>query len=239
MSNVELLNPKQHQSIRVFATPSATTGGNIHFVPVVADELRALCTEYPVFFMKDENTGQFGLNALLGFQPGENCFLSPDGWRAHYMPLHLRCQPFKVALKSGDKPHQGAVAIDMASPRIVKDTQQHETVESLFNTQGAPTDYLQHITALLSKLMSGIEATQGFIEQLLTHKLITPRALDIKFPDGEQKRFTGFYSLDEQALQALSGKQLEDFHKKGFLQASHLILASGNNLQSLIDKLAR
>jgi len=228
-----LLDIKHHSDIRIVTNRGAEYGENVHFIPVVADEVRALVLAYPICFLKDNNTGQFGLNVITGFEAGENLFLDNNQWRSHYVPLHLRRQPFMVGVtESGAEPTNDntVITIDMDSPRV--NTSQGER---LFDEHGKANRYLDEISDLLSQLMSGNKRTEIFINALVEHDLIEPVQLGITLSGGEQKRFDGLYSINESKLAALTGEALEQFHSKGYMQASYLISASMGHIQKLVE----
>ena len=82
--------------------------------------------------------------------------------------------------------------------------------------------------------MAGIESTKAFIETLSSHDLIEPAQFNITFADGEQKRYEGMYTVNDEKLGQLTGDSLQQLHKRGYLQACHLLLASLGQVQRLI-----
>ena len=235
MASSVILDSKVHQSVRVRTDRGAEFGENMHLVPVIADELPRLLLEYPVCLIKDSETGQFGLHALLGFEPGENLFLDGNHWDAMYVPMHLRRQPFMVGI-AGDEdakptPENTMITIDMGSARI------SETEgERLFDDGGEATQYLQSISELLSSLLPGISVTDVFVKQLADYDLIEPARLDVTFANGEQRNFDGLYTVSDEKLRELDDQKLRDLHDRGYLQASHLLLASIGQVQRLINR---
>ncbi|AEE22851.1 SapC family protein [Paraglaciecola chathamensis] len=233
MAKPVLIDFEQHSKTLIKTGRGAEFGENVHFIPVIADEVRALALAYPLCFLKDNNTGQFGLNVLTGFEAGENLYLQGDQWRTHYVPIHLRRQPFLVGVtEEGAKPTSDntVLTLDMDSARV-----NTEQGEGLFNEQGKPSDYLTQMIDLLGQLMSGNNRTEVFIETLLEHDLIEELQLSITLKDGQQKRFDGLYNINEANLGALSSDNLEAFHKKGYLQACYLIAASTGHIQTLVE----
>lgn len=232
MAQPVLLDYKHHSDTRVITDRGIQFGENVHFIPVIADEVRALAIAYPICFLKDNNNGQFGLNVLTGFEAAENLFLQNNEWRTHYVPIHLRRQPFIVGVtEDGAKPNSDntVLTLDMDSPRVNK-----EQGERLFDDQGKATDYLNEMLDLLGQLMSGNNRTEVFIDALLEHELIEQVQLTITLADGQQKRFDGLYNINETKLKALTGPVLEQFHSKGYLQACYLIATSMGNIQKLV-----
>ena len=82
MADIQALNSNAHRDLRVIVKRGAEFGENTHLVPVVADELRSLVLEYPVIFVKDQESGRFNMCAMLGFEKGENLFLDGEEWDA-------------------------------------------------------------------------------------------------------------------------------------------------------------
>lgn len=235
MANPVALNRDAHQNLRVITSRGARFGENVHIVPVVADELGSLVLDYPVCLVKNQETGQFGLSALLGFEPGENLYLQGDQWDAGYVPLHVRRQPFMLGFSSPDgegrKQENALITIDLDSKRV-----QETEGESLFADDGIPTSYLQNIQNLLAGLMAGNESTKAFIDSLSEHELIEPALLNITFADGEQKRYEGIYTVSDQKLAELTGDTLQELHVRGYLQASYLLIASLGHVTKLISR---
>lgn len=234
MSKPEVLNFDAHGELRVETARGARFGENVHFVPVIAEELASLVLDYVVCLMKDPETGAFGLFALTGLSPGENLYLDGDRWDAAYVPLHVRRQPFVVLRNPGsdeDGQDSAVIAIDVSSERL-----HQSTGEALFNADGSRTPYLEDVSRMLGRLMSGLETTRGMIETLAERDLIEPLPIDVQSADGENRRFEGLYGISHQKLNALAGDELGRFHGEGYLQASHLMLASLGHLEKLVQR---
>lgn len=232
MPGLEIINKDQHKGIRIITERGSEYGENIHFVPVIADEVRSLATEYPVFFMKDSETGQFGLNALLGFDEGENLFLDGEEWRANYLPVHIRRQPFMVGMQGsgvrGADSSKGSLALNTDHPRV-----SNSRGEALFSEDGEPTHFLKNMGELVSRLMGGSQATATFVQALLDADLIAPTQLEVKLR-GDVRRFDGLYTIKEENLSKLTGDTLQEYFSKGYLQACYMQLASVANIQKLV-----
>ncbi|AWB65847.1 SapC protein [Saccharobesus litoralis] len=237
MANYTVVEPQVHKNTSIALGYSAEFGDNIHFAPVIADELRRLVTEYPVGFLKDPQTGQFNLQALLGFEVGENLFLQDQQWLASYIPLHFQRQPFMFGVVGEQETTPAdenlVVAINMDSPRV--QTSNGHNAQALFDEQDKPTAFMQRINSMLSQLMPGIRRTDTFVQALLDLELIERVQFEIRLKQGGNKKFDGFYSINEDKLAELQGDILQSFHSKGYLQACHLIIASLSNLQKLVN----
>ncbi|TYK67219.1 SapC family protein [Colwellia echini] len=233
MTTLEVLDKNIHKNTRIITGRGAEFGENIHLVPVIAQELHKLVLEYPICLIKDNNTGQFGLNALLGFEVGENLFLQGNEWQANYLPLHILRQPFMVGVnaKQGEQPtpDNTVITINTANARV-----QEDTGEMIFDEKGNITPYMQQMNNLLSTLVNGIINTESFINTLSEHNLIEPIQLTVNLIGSKEKRFDGIYTINEETLKQLSSEALKELNSKGYLQACYLLLASIGHVQKLI-----
>ncbi|WP_078083454.1 SapC family protein [Microbulbifer mangrovi] len=237
MSNTVALNNESHRNLKVITRRGAEYGEATHLVPVVANELRNLVLEYPVCITKDPNTGQFSLCALLGFEPGENLYLQEDNWDAQYIPMHIRRQPFMVGYRNPEAAvgeDRGAViTLDLDSKRV---TEADAGGERLFDDQGNNTPFMQQVSELLGQLMAGMESTTAFLTVLSDSDLIEPAHINVQFASGEQKRYEGLYTVNEDKLQKLDADKLVNMHQHGYLQAAYWLGASMGQVRKLIQR---
>lgn len=236
-SNVVALNNESHRNLTVVTKRGAEYGEAIHLVPVVANELRNLVLEYPVCITKDPNNGQFSLCALLGFEPGENLYLQDENWDAQYIPMHMRRQPFMVGYRNpqaGPGEDKGAlITLDLSSNRV---RQEGGEGERLFDDEGNNTPFMQQVNDLLGQLMAGMESTTAFLKTLADNDLIEPAHINVQFATGEQKRYEGLYTVNEEKLQKLDADKLVCMHQHGYLQAAYWLGASMGQVRQLIQR---
>lgn len=234
-SNVVALNNESHRNLTVVSKRGAEYGEATHLIPVVANELRNLVLEYPVCITKDPSNGQFSLCALLGFEPGGNLYLNGDRWDAQYIPMHIRRQPFMVGYKNPQAApgeDKGAViTLDLNSKRVNEDGGEGER---LFDDEGNNTPFMQQVSDLMGQLMAGMESTNAFLNILADSDLIEPAHINVQFASGEQKRYEGLYTINEEKLQKLDADKLVHFHQHGFLQAAYWLGASMGQVRKLI-----
>lgn len=235
MANPVFLESERHRKLRVINTYGAEYGDNVHLVPVLAEELSALVLDYPVSLIKNEETGQFVLHALLGFDPGENLFLDGSTWRAAYVPMQIRRQPFLVGYTAAggepSTPQQAVISIDLDSKRV-----QESGGEALFTEDGSRTDYLNDIENLLQTIVSGMQRTDAFIAMITELDLIEPARVNVTFRSGEQRSFDGLHTISAEKLGALSGEDLEKMHKNDYLRGCHLLQNSMGQMQNLVAR---
>jgi hypothetical protein len=206
----------------------------MHIVPVIGDEISKLALDFPVYLMKNQDTGNYSLNALMGLEPEENLYLQGDRWAASYLPLHMRRQPFLLAASDEAKQttddNEAKIAIDMDSKRVNESEGQ-----ALFNVTGSKTPYLENIIEVLSMLAVGLEPTAAFISVLVEHDLIESTQLNITFANGEKKSLQGLYIINADKLDNLKGEVLEELHSRGFLQACYMMVASMGQVTKMVN----
>ncbi|HVY63308.1 MAG TPA: SapC family protein, partial [Gammaproteobacteria bacterium] len=99
MARHEMLNNVTHKDLRVITRHAAEFGDNLGSVLTFPTEYGDIQREYPIFFRKDPQTGEFGSVALLGFAKDENLFLDETGWHARYIPGVIARGPFLIGFQ--------------------------------------------------------------------------------------------------------------------------------------------
>ncbi|MYM21101.1 peptidase [Duganella sp. FT135W] len=227
MPNPVLLNNLEHRDLRVITRRGADLGDQLMSVATFPAEFRDVQACYPIVFRKTVDGLGFEPIALFGFQEGENLFLKGERWEAPYVPMMVERQPFLIGV-SGD---QLMVNIDLDHPRVSQfDGQQ------VFLPHGGNTDFLEQMNSLLFGIHQGMQDLPGFLSALLENELLESFVLDIELNDGSQNRLVGFYTINEDRLQALSGEAIAKLHAAGYLQAIYLVIASLSNFRMLIDR---
>jgi hypothetical protein len=230
MTRSVLLDNVTHRDLRVITTRGAAWGDDVMSAVVVPAEFRNLQAHYPVVFQKTADATGFQPVAVLGFEPGQNLFLGPDGWDASYVPMAIERQPFLIG-RDGD---ELLVHVDLDSPRIGVDDG-----EPVFLPMGGSSEMLGHMTSLLLALHEGLQATPAFVRALLEHDLLEPFVLEAEGPDGSQNRLAGMYTIDEDRLARLPGGAVQALHEAGHLQPIYMAVASIGRFRDLIERHAR
>lgn len=230
MSTPVLLNNVDHQDLRVLTQRGPAYGDNVMLVQTFVAEFRELQAHYPIVFQKSAQ-GSFHPVALLGFQPGQNLFLTDTGWDASYLPLAIEREPFFI----GRQGEELLVHVDVDSPRIGSGTEG----QALFLPHGGSSEYLERMTSVLLAIHEGLQTTPAFVAALLAHELLESFVLDVEGPDGSQARLAGFYTINEDRLARLQGDALDSLHRAGHLQAVYMALASLGQLRGLIERQQR
>jgi hypothetical protein len=235
MTNFQIVSASKHGEIRVVTAYDAAYGDSLMYVPTFPLEFRDIQSCYPIFFLKDVETGQFFAAALCGFEPEENLFLNNGNWDASYLPMMIRRQPFLIARQAVDPKSpdatQPVISIDRDHPRVGKNEGQR-----LFSEDGSPSDFLQQAILLLKKIHRAHQHNENFSKTLLQYDLLESLTLDITFNNGSKKNLNDFYTINETKLYELEGDALAHLNKEGYLQPIFMAIASFSRLRALIDR---
>ncbi|MET3106395.1 hypothetical protein AAKU67_000877 [Oxalobacteraceae bacterium GrIS 2.11] len=229
MPTAVLLNNIEHKDLRIITKAGAEYGDDAIIVSTFPAEFRHLQAHYPIVFRKAEQGLSFDAFALLGFVPGENLFLGPDGWSVNYLPLAIQRQPFLIGIAGEEL----TVHVFTDSPRISTNPNEGEAV---YLTHGSPTPYMERMTSTLLAIHQGMQAMPGFVAALLEHALLEAFAVDVELQDGSQHRLDGFYTISEEKLKTLDGAALESLHRSGYLEPIYMVIASMANFRDMIER---
>jgi hypothetical protein len=233
MTNYVVLNDNEHAKLKIVTERSASYGDGVKYTMTFPFEFRNIQACYPIFFHKDPESGAFYPVALFGFEDNENLFLSESGWDASYVPVMIKRQPFLIGFQQdADDPEakNAVVSIDLDNPRV-----NEQEGEPLFLEHGGSSEFLQKATANLELIHQANEHSKKFIEALIEHDLLESFTLNIELNDGSANQLLGFYTINEDTVQQLSGEVLENLNQNGFLQPIFMVLASHSCLRNLIE----
>ncbi len=225
------LDKDAHRDLRVDTRPSEAYGDNIGMVGVIPREFPRLVAHYPIFLRRTPAGDGFECGVVLGFSTVENLFLEGDRWDALYVPLNIQRQPFAVTGLPGDPPGNLNVAIDTDSPRLTTGDG-----EAVFLSDGAPTPYLQRVTAALNELVQGTRQGSDYAARLNALGLIEAVRIDIEFADRSTIRLDGLHSISRDKLQALPAATLAELRDAGYLELIYTQLASLTHMNGLVAR---
>jgi len=235
MAKHVLLNNVDHRNLHIITDRAEKYGDNVMFTTTFPQEFRRIQAYYPIFFYKDAQTGKIYSAALFGFKDKENLFLTEKGWDASYVPLTIERQPFLIGVQryqnEGVAKQQRVIHVDLDNPRV------NETEgELLFLAYGGNTPYLEYMASVLEAIHHGYESNEKFIARLLEFDLLESFVLDIQLKDGSTHQMQGFYTINEEKLNALTGDVLAELNSEYYLQPIYMILASHSNIAKLVER---
>ncbi len=230
MTRHTLLNNVAHKNLRIITERGARYGDDTMAALTFPAEFRNVQAHYPIVFNRSAE-GVFTPLALFGFREKQNLFLGPNGWDAPYVPLMTERVPFLIGAGPNDT---RVIHIDMDSPRV------SETEgEQVFLEHGGTSPFLDRMNDVLATIHDNLPATQAFVAALVEHQLLESFVLDIKFKDGVEHRFAGFFTVQEEKLAKLDAEALGKLHERGYLQAIFMIIASLAHFRDLIERASK
>lgn len=240
MANHVLLNNIDHQDLKIITDKSEKYGNNTMYSVVYPFEFKHLQADYPIFFHKDNASNTYTALALLGFEENENLFLRNEEWHASYVPLMIEREPFLIGhqtrTENGETITTPVIHLDLDNPRVSK-----EKGTDIFLPHGGNSEYIDRVSATLKAIHESKPSTKLFMDTLVELDLFESFNLDIQLTNGSNNRLSGFYTINEDKLMALTGEQLEKLNKSGLLKLIYMVIASHENINALIqhkDKLS-
>ncbi len=235
MTRHVLLNNVSHKNLRIDPRYDTGCGFDHNIARAFPVELGILQAEYPLFFLKNAESGHFEPVALLGFEEGENLFLGGDRWLARAQPLSIQRQPFLIGfqeqLQDGIPERVPVVTVDMDDPSVSE-----ERGEPVFLPHGGDSPLLERVNSILATIHAGHDEAATLSRVLVGLDLIEPFRIDITFEDDSRHSVTGLHRIDETRLEALDGGALQTLHEAGHLRSVYMMLASLPNLETLIER---
>jgi hypothetical protein len=222
------LDNVEHGSLRV------RPGGlpeldNVNQTLVVPGEFEDVQREFPILLRRDQD-GKFIAVALLGFDKGENLFLTDGDWTSRYVPAAHRRGPFFLGVREGEQgAPELAVHIDLDDARVGGEG------ESIFMELGGNSRYLERAVDALHLLHEGLASAPEMFNLLDELGLIQPIAIEAKLNDGRNYGIPGMFTISMERLQAMTGAELERLHRRGFLAPAIFVRSSLPNLNRLIE----
>ncbi len=211
MSSVVFLNSNEHRDLKLLNNQFFPHAKKHHMSYLLVHEFPQACLNFPIVFIKDENTGQFKSVAMFGFKEGENVFYEEPQWNSTYIPANIRRHPFLMAPKS-DNDQDWSICIDRESEHFST-----TDGEVLFDSEGKPSQQLEKVKKFLADFIEKDHLTSAFIKQLANMDLFKQNSIVITESNGEQAQINGVYSIDEEKLNDLPDADYLALKKRGYI----------------------
>lgn len=227
------LSPTAHKGLRVKQDGSVEYLNNTHIVKVYGPEYAKASIDYPIVFVKDPETQEFGSILIWGVEPGENVFIEKGNkWSGGFMPASVRCFPFTMSTSPNGEEDRLYIGIYEDSSLLSK-----EDGELIFNDDGTETQWMTKIKEFLVQVYEQEHRTKNFVAKLDSLGLLIPQTLEIQLPGSEKKeQFTGLYIVDRAKLDELSVEDFQELRKANALEAIYAHLASLENIKKVVLK---
>ncbi|WP_234190312.1 SapC family protein [Shinella sp. NM-101] len=229
--NPVVLRYETHRKAALKRTGDFGFSAAANAVPLLVSEFGRAVQHYPIVFT--DTASPYPL-AMLGLRENQNLFIGgPGSWRAGtYVPAYLRRYPFTVA-NFGDQAGP-LLAIDTASERVTEIGRGGD-LDPLFEDGGGPSPVTAQAMAFCHAFHQDHLRDEGFGRALLELGLLVQRHAVMQFPDNSRYTLNGFCVVDAEKFRALSDADLLiDWHRRGWISAIDLHLASMNNWETLL-----
>ncbi len=228
-----MLNNVAHKDLRVITRYGAEFGDNTGTVLTFPTEFAEIQKEYPIFFRRDRDTGEYHAVAVLGFEKNENLFLENNRWNATYLPAVIARGPFLIGFQErqvdGEMRSEPVIHVDLDHPRV-----SHVEGEPVFLPHGGNTPYLDHIATVLRDIRDGLEVAKAMFAAFTAMNLIEPVKVEVKLNEQEAYGLSGLHTVSPDKLRDLDASSLYKLNQAGFLHLAFFVVASHGNVRKLM-----
>jgi SapC len=223
------LSSQLHRDLYVKSGIDYRFAAEINAAPLLAPEFDNAASNYVIVFAGEDAIMPV---ALLGLRNAQNLYIREDGgWAANYIPAFIRQYPFVVSRREGD---------DNNFTLCIDETWSGCNVEGrgerLFDSDGERTAYLNGIVERVGEYQGQFRRTRRMCATLRELDLLSPMQARVRTALGEELTFSGFYAVDRNRLQNLTGDQLAKLMAEGQLELIYLHLQSLRNLAELTKR---
>lgn len=221
----ERIDPARHAHIRVGQGLAIADLRPMGHVQITCAEIAAAACDFPLAFLKDDQSGQFRLVALLGLDGKRNLYVSEQGWHATHLPASIARQPF-----AWSQAEDGTLtlALDPDHPRA-----QDPEGLPLYAAPGQESAFLRERRDALAAMLDNAHVTQAFTAALVENALIRPFLIELTFADKRQERIEGLYTISAAGLAALPDDAALSLYRRGYLGHAWGILQSAGQFNRL------
>ena len=229
MNDFTRLNSEEHRGLRLRDNLSYDEMKSLKNCRIIADEIFLAGSSFPIFFIKDEEQGQFLLSAIFVLQNDGNLFVDQDGWNAPYFPLNIKRLPLVLGRELGTvASHAHDIYINLGS-------EQASAVSGarLFHDDGSATDFLNSKKKVLEGVVQGEEKTSSLIDSILKYDLMSPLTITLSTAEGTGL-IKGLYGIDHAKMKYMDPKSTMELIEDGVLENILMMMASYSQIGRLI-----
>jgi hypothetical protein len=227
--NMIPLDSVKHKNLRVNVDRNYAHVSNQNMAPLLASEFIPASTNFPIVFVKQQETGKFKSVGLLGLNAKENLVFANNKVRSNYIPVNIRRYPFAAGGKVADKSEM-ILCIDENSALL----NEKEGVQ-IFDEDGKPSEATQQVTNMLTDILAKDAATDIFITFLVENDLLQPAEVTLTLGEEGERQLNGLYKVDEEALNELSDDLVLTLYKRKYFAAIYAHLASLSQFDRLLQ----
>lgn len=221
-SNIEILDEIKHLEERINFDAARSISRKDPLLPVVVSEFHSLMFDYPIVFVKSQETGEFTCALLLGVSSHANLLDQRDMANNEGLPLNIRRLPF-LAVDSPSEAGESRplIGINMASPGVG---------HGEYFLKGKSASFESAIAAL-SELYQGYKETKAYIAKVVELDLISRLKAEIHYEDKPKLTLTGLYGIDANKIAQINER--ESASKDLFLEIASYAYAQSFSLHHM------
>lgn len=203
---------------------------HVNSVPLMAVEFPEAAADYAIVFAMEGD--EIVPLVILGVKAQENLYLNDeDEWQARYVPAFVRRYPF--VFSTTDDGQNFTLCVDEAFQGL----NFQGKGAALFDAEGQPSEYTQHVLKFLQEYRAQFLRTQTFCKKLKALDILEPMQAQFTLGSGAKMSLTGFLVVDRKKLKALDGDKLAELAATDELELLYLHIQSMRNFNRLKDKL--
>lgn len=227
MTQVRPISQARHASLRWRRFTNYAFASSTAIAPLAAAEIAKAALALPLAFI--EQSGEWTLAAVLGFTPGQNLYVTPNGqWAGAYIPAVFRVYPFRLTW--GDA-GEATLCVDEASGLVVDGADG----EVFFNEAGALGAAVRQVWDFLQESAKSEVALADACGSLHGAGVIEPWPITLQTETGVQK-VEGLFRVNEMTLNALDDAAFGQLRRSGNISVAYAQLLSMGNLSALGER---
>ena len=221
MSTPIPLQNDKHAKLKVSPSADFTRFKERHLIPIITQDFFSLACEFPLVFVKNNETDEFVPVAVMGLREGHNLYCQTDQWQGLVIPASFNNAPFGIA-RVDPEGEQYAVMVEEDSPLLSE-----EKGEPLFKEDGERTEYFDKRVEAMVNVAQQTLNTQAISKLLAEKELFMTQQLQLRHrPDAPSYNIDGIYTVNEEALNGLSDEDYLDLRTRGLLGMIYAHLTS-------------
>lgn len=230
MNTLTELNSTKHKNLKVIPESALEFAAHLHMVNLRVTELPRAVASLPVFFTRQTDSRDWAISAITSFEPNQNLFVKDGKWDALYQPTSIRTFPLHL-MNSNQGEQQYSIGILEHSEAFST-----EQGEPLFDQAGRPTLMLNEMQKLLESTIKEDIQSYQFAQKLDSLGLLKSIDISVQFADKSVQRVTGLSAINEDKLLSLSGEELQELNKLGYMTPIHAMLISIYQINDIVRR---
>lgn len=229
MANFVPVRQEQHQNLKLASKRDLAHIADQHIVPITAAEYAQASSSFPIVLVKNPDSPRYRSVVMLGLESGENLYYQDSKWSGLSLPQGAGMVPFALGLDP-DKENTLTACIDLDSAFVGE-----EQDLALFEGDGKESELLTNVQNSLGRLYENEKMTENFIKELEDNALLQELELHVDLANGEKKKLTGVFTVNEEKVKSLADDKVLDFHKRGLFVPIYAMLGSLGQINRLVQ----